>query len=729
MWSSQSAFADCYTSSTKWKNSTFSQQSGKFTAEFDAIPQKANSDALTALSIKSATSVSKYAVLVRFNDQNKIDARNGGQYKANTNIDYTAGKSYHFRLIIDVANHKYSAYVTPEGGSEQALATDYAFRTEQATVSKLTNWGLWASTGSHQVCNFNITSDGSGESTTSTPTLTLAASPNQVTSGSSSTLNWTTTNADSCAASGDWTGTKGTSGAETANTITANKSYTLTCTGTGGSVAKTAQVSVQAAAAPTLTLAASPTQVTSGSSTSLSWTATNAQSCAASGGWTGTKAVSGTETTSNITANTSYTLTCTGAGGSVAKTAQVSVASISATDPCSGLLTDKANHPMTTLAKPALLQAVVDPQFGTTIRRISNAGTGHVVKPMYSTIPAWNADESYIILYHTEGAPYAGMHVLYNGKTYELIKPLNDTAADLEQIHWDPVDPNIFYYPSNYNNKARFIKYDVRTDTETLVHDFALAPTSCPNDGTLSFGSDPQYMSWDGNNKVVGLQCGSSKKISYNITTDTVLGTTTINSVNAPVAAPSGNLFHLDAKVYNPAFALQRTLVAAVVDEHASIGRKANGADVYNVVSFDDAQPGNLISYDLATGTRNVIIGPATGYPYTITGTHISSVAIKNPGYVSVDMVGEGTGQTLLDNEIVLADLNGNRVCRVAHHHSKEGPQGYWAEPHSVISPSGTRILFGSDWGGTNTVDTFVVELPSYTNSSLSAPTNLRIVQ
>ncbi|HRX62832.1 MAG TPA: hypothetical protein P5260_16690, partial [Candidatus Competibacter sp.] len=430
MWSSQSAFADCYTSSTKWKNSTFSQQSGKFTAEFDAIPQKANSDALTALSIKSATSVSKYAVLVRFNDQNKIDARNGGQYKANTNIDYTAGKSYHFRLIIDVANHKYSAYVTPEGGSEQALATDYAFRTEQATVSKLTNWGLWASTGSHQVCNFNITSDGSGESTTSTPTLTLAASPNQVTSGSSSTLNWTTTNADSCAASGDWTGTKGTSGAETANTITANKSYTLTCTGTGGSVAKTAQVSVQAAAAPTLTLAASPTQVTSGSSTSLSWTATNAQSCAASGGWTGTKAVSGTETTSNITANTSYTLTCTGAGGSVAKTAQVSVqaaaaptltlaasptqvtsgsstslswtatnaqscaasggwtgtkavsgtettsnitantsytltctgaggsvaktaqvsvASISATDPCSGLLTDKANHPMTTL--------------------------------------------------------------------------------------------------------------------------------------------------------------------------------------------------------------------------------------------------------------------------------------------------------------------------------------------------------------------------------------------
>jgi len=170
-----------------------------------------------------------------------------------------------------------------------------------------------------------------------------------------------------------------------------------------------------------------------------------------------------------------------------------------------------------------------------------------------------------------------------------------------------------------------------------------------------------------------------------------------------------------------------------VVDEHASIGRKVNGADVYNVVSFDDAQPGNLIStiWRPAPGTSSSDPPPATGYPYTLRGTHISSVAIKNPGYVSVDMVGEGTGQTLLDNEIVLADLNGNRVCRVAHHHSKEGPQGYWAEPHSVISPSGTRILFGSDWGGTNTVDTFVVELPSYTANLplLSAPTNLRIVQ
>ncbi|HOU91848.1 MAG TPA: hypothetical protein PLU22_12425, partial [Polyangiaceae bacterium] len=46
--------------------------------------------------------------------------------------------------------------------------------------------------------------------------------------------------------------------------------------------------------------------------------------------------------------------------------------------------------------------------------------------------------------------------------------------------------------------------------------------------------------------------------------------------------------------------------------------------------------------------------------------------------------------------------------------HGSDGPQGYWAEPHVVISPTGTRLLFGSDWGGQDSVDAFVVELPSY---------------
>ncbi|MFV1982126.1 MAG: hypothetical protein ACC657_01185, partial [Thiohalomonadales bacterium] len=122
-------------------------------------------------------------------------------------------------------------------------------------------------------------------------------------------------------------------------------------------------------------------------------------------------------------------------------------------------------------------------------------------------------------------------------------------------------------------------------------------------------------------------------------------------------------------------------------------------------------------AHNMVTGSCSVIVGQSSGYVYPPTGTHVSALSHKNPGWVAVSMVGNVNGQTVLNNEIILANTNpGGSVCRVAHHRSwgKLGPQGYWAEPHVVISPSATRLLFGSDWGGGSTVDAYVVELPAY---------------
>ena len=76
-------------------------------------------------------------------------------------------------------------------------------------------------------------------------------------------------------------------------------------------------------------------------------------------------------------------------------------------------------------------------------------------------------------------------------------------------------------------------------------------------------------------------------------------------------------------------------------------------------------------------------------------------------------------GNDLLDQELVIARANeGNvEVCRIGHHRSDEDEFNYWGEPHAVISPSGTRVLFGSDWSGATdgqSVDCYVVELPIY---------------
>lgn len=67
------------------------------------------------------------------------------------------------------------------------------------------------------------------------PSVNLAANPSPIPYNTSSTLSWTTAHADSCEASGAWSGSKGTTGSESTGNLISNQSYTLTCMGEGGS--------------------------------------------------------------------------------------------------------------------------------------------------------------------------------------------------------------------------------------------------------------------------------------------------------------------------------------------------------------------------------------------------------------------------------------------------------------------------------------------------------------
>jgi hypothetical protein len=77
---------------------------------------------------------------------------------------------------------------------------------------------------------------------------------------------------------------------------------------------------------PIVMLTANPTNIASGASSNLSWSSSNATTCSASGGWTGTKSTSGTQSVSP-TSTTTYNLTCTGVGGSASDSTVVTVGS------------------------------------------------------------------------------------------------------------------------------------------------------------------------------------------------------------------------------------------------------------------------------------------------------------------------------------------------------------------------------------------------------------------
>lgn len=77
---------------------------------------------------------------------------------------------------------------------------------------------------------------------------------------------------------------------------------------------------------PTVTLTATPPAITLHKSTNLKWHSTNAQSCMASGAWSGTEALKGSLREVPATTGTlTYTLTCAGIGGTASASAIVTV--------------------------------------------------------------------------------------------------------------------------------------------------------------------------------------------------------------------------------------------------------------------------------------------------------------------------------------------------------------------------------------------------------------------
>lgn len=80
------------------------------------------------------------------------------------------------------------------------------------------------------------------------------------------------------------------------------------------------------APAPTITMTFSQPKISVGQNSTLTWSSTNATSCAASGAWSGAQATSGTATqTPSSGGATTYTLTCSGAGGQTTQSTTLAV--------------------------------------------------------------------------------------------------------------------------------------------------------------------------------------------------------------------------------------------------------------------------------------------------------------------------------------------------------------------------------------------------------------------
>ena len=157
------------------------------------------------------------------------------------------------------------------------------------------------------------------KSTSPPPEVTFSADPSSIELGESSTLSWTTTNADTATIDQE-VGSVGLNGSYVVSPQETT-TYTLTATGLGGTATKNTTVNVYPS--PTVNITADPKTIEIGSASTLTWSSTNADSVTidqdiGSVDFSGTVTVSPTETTA-------YTITAAGLGGSATDSAVVDV--------------------------------------------------------------------------------------------------------------------------------------------------------------------------------------------------------------------------------------------------------------------------------------------------------------------------------------------------------------------------------------------------------------------
>lgn len=145
---------------------------------------------------------------------------------------------------------------------------------------------------------------------TSLPTLSFSAAPTTVERDGTSTLTWNASNASQCDASGAWGGRRSVSGSERVGPISNDSVFRLSCSGEGGGVSREVTVRVAGDSEVTVNLSANPQQIGENDSTTLSWSAQGAETCSASGGWSGDRSLTGTFETGPLGDTTTFSLSC-----------------------------------------------------------------------------------------------------------------------------------------------------------------------------------------------------------------------------------------------------------------------------------------------------------------------------------------------------------------------------------------------------------------------------------
>jgi len=358
--------------------------------------------------------------------------------------------------------------------------------------------------------------------------------------------------------------------------------------------------------------------------------------------------------------------------------------------------------PAPTVEKPNYLQSIIDPVFhskitritgdpNTSIPNISNARWKNIVRHGYSTRQPWNADESIIYLgKHRDLDRSSGPDLFLDGETYQVLKKAHLPKGN--EHRWHPTDPDVFLIIRD----TEIIAWHYSTGLSKVLLSF-FGYSDVEMGGTGNFTNDGNCVAVSAirnkDNTPVVFSLDLTTKIKGNdidISQVEDLGHVSISALGQYIIVIGGDAIGEDRTwIYDSEGQLIGFWEDYARPSHFDFAIDENGDEVAVGVSKSKPDKGRLIKRRLSDGKVTVLT--TGGW-----SPHTSARALRRPGWVFASTSASSNYPPYM-LEIIAVKLDGSRIERICH--TRNVLDEYLNEVHPCPSPSGTRVLFASDWG------------------------------
>ncbi len=365
---------------------------------------------------------------------------------------------------------------------------------------------------------------------------------------------------------------------------------------------------------------------------------------------------------------------------------------------------------------PAAGGTFVDPTFGTTLIRVTDATSGTEAHHAYGYWPVFNADST---RFHIS---VDGQATLYQfdptSSAVTRLAPLFAGApCAWEDAFWSHTDPNILYCHSV--TPRRLYAYDIRRPGMaglTLIHDF---------EADLGAGADINMLQMllDERDDAFTFHTRNDTGTRYravvyvrstNRTYVRDYRTRGLDETHMDLAGRYA-VVQLDNEWDVWDFRADTSVAVHRNDtERGGLCHQAGARGLY--VGGDCWQTGFLVRpFDDPLRWRHLVSfyradGTTLNWDYDI---HLT-VSQRDQRYFVSSLYTPALNPAVWnpwEQEIVAVAMDGSWVARLAHHHSDVRTGGYWASPRASISYDGRFVVFTSNWDGARR-DVFILRMP-----------------